>query len=74
MSGSDPNLTPREKEILAFLTAGKTTREISTHLFLSECTVKAHLTSIYRKLGVSNRTQAALVGLRILALSHPPSS
>jgi DNA-binding NarL/FixJ family response regulator len=74
MSGIEPNLTPREKEILAFLTAGKTTREISTDLFLSECTVKAHLTSIYRKLGVANRTQAALAGLRILSLAHPSPS
>jgi DNA-binding NarL/FixJ family response regulator len=71
MNRSDPNLTPREKEILAFLTSGKTTREISKELYLSQGTVKAHLTSIYRKLGVSNRTEAALVGLRILSLLRP---
>lgn len=74
MSRSIPYLTPREKEILAFLTAGKTTREISMELFLSEGTVKAHLTSIYRKLGVSNRTEAALIGLRIFSLLRPSSS
>jgi two-component system nitrate/nitrite response regulator NarL len=63
-----PYLTPRERDILAALTAGKTTRVIATELYLSEGTVKSHLGSIYRKLGVSNRTEAALVGLRILSL------
>ena len=69
-----PYLTPRERDILASLTAGKTTREIATEHFLSESTVKAHLSSIYRKLGVSNRTEAALVGLRILSLLRPSPS
>jgi DNA-binding NarL/FixJ family response regulator len=73
MNRGDRFLTPREKEILAFLTTGKTTREIATELYLSQGTVKAHLTSIYRKLGVSNRTEAALAGLRILSLPRPSS-
>jgi DNA-binding NarL/FixJ family response regulator len=68
-----PSLTPREQDILALLTAGKTTREISTELYLSPATVKAHLTSIYRKLGVSNRTEAAIVGLRIFSMLPPAS-
>jgi DNA-binding NarL/FixJ family response regulator len=59
------SLTPRERDVLVFLTAGKTTREICMALYLSEGTVKTHLTSIYRKLGVSNRTEAAIAGLRI---------
>jgi DNA-binding NarL/FixJ family response regulator len=66
---TDPYLTLREKQILAFLTEGRTTREISAMLYLSQATVKAHLTSIFRKLGVSNRTEAAIVGLGILARS-----
>lgn len=65
----EPSLTPREMEILAFLTVGKTNREIATELYISVSTVKAHLTEIYRKLGVSNRTEAAIVGTRILPLS-----
>jgi DNA-binding NarL/FixJ family response regulator len=69
-----PSLTSREQDILALLTSGKTTREISMELYLSAATVKAHLTSIYRKLGVSNRTEAAIVGLRILSLLPPASS
>lgn len=69
-----PLLTPREQEILAFLTVGRTTREISTELYLSVATVKAHLTSIYRKLGVSNRTEAAIAGVRMFSLLPPVSS
>ena len=66
------SLTSREQEILALLTVGMTTREISERLYLSQATVKAHLTSIYRKLDVSNRTEAAIVGLGIL--SRPVSN
>ena len=58
-----PYLTPRELEVLGILTTGKTNREIAMALVLSVGTVKAHLTSIYAKLGVSNRTEAAVVGL-----------
>lgn len=68
----DSFLTSREQEILAFLTVGMTTAEISAKLYLSQATVKAHLSSIYRKLGVSNRTEAAIVGLGIL--SRPVSN
>ena len=64
----DPSLTHREQEVLAYLTVGKTNREIATLLFISTSTVKGHLTSIYAKLGVSNRTEAALVGLRIFPM------
>jgi DNA-binding NarL/FixJ family response regulator len=64
----NPYLTPRELDTLAFLTAGMTNREIATELHLSVATVKAHLSSIYPKLDVSNRTEAALVGLRIFPM------
>jgi DNA-binding NarL/FixJ family response regulator len=53
-----PELTQRETTILAAVAGGKTTRAISTELWLSEHTVKFHLTNIYRKLGVSNRSAA----------------
>jgi DNA-binding NarL/FixJ family response regulator len=68
-----PHLTPREGEVLALLTGGKTNRAISNDLHLTERTIKAHLSSIYRKLGVSNRTEAALLGLQIFSVWHPPS-
>jgi two-component system, NarL family, response regulator len=51
-------LTPRETAILQAVARGLTTRAISRQLWLSEHTVKFHLTNIYRKLGVSNRTGA----------------
>ena len=53
-----PNLTPREKAILTAVASGRTTKTISQDLWLSEHTVKFHLTNIYRKLGVSNRSAA----------------
>jgi DNA-binding NarL/FixJ family response regulator len=57
------SLTQRETDILALLAEGKSNRDISRSLFLSEKTVKAHLAAIFRKLGVSNRTQAAMAAV-----------
>ena len=51
-------LTPRETTILMAVADGRTTRAISKDLWLSEHTVKFHLTNIYRKLGVTNRSGA----------------
>lgn len=59
------NLTNREMEILELLVEGKSNRDISNDLFLSEKTVKAHLAAVFRKLGVSNRTQAAMAALNM---------
>jgi DNA-binding NarL/FixJ family response regulator len=53
-----PGLTPRETAILQAIAGGLTTKAISQDLWLSEHTVKFHLTNIYRKLGVSNRSAA----------------
>jgi DNA-binding NarL/FixJ family response regulator len=58
-SGPDPGLSPRESEILKRVAAGRSNREIAKELWLSEHTVKYHLTNVYRKLGVSGRTDAA---------------
>jgi DNA-binding NarL/FixJ family response regulator len=55
---SGPDLTPRETTILMAVAGGLTTKAISQDLWLSEHTVKFHLTNIYRKLGVSNRSAA----------------
>jgi DNA-binding CsgD family transcriptional regulator len=52
-------LTRRESEILALISQGLPNAEIARRLWISEQTVKFHLTNIYRKLGVSNRTQAS---------------
>jgi DNA-binding NarL/FixJ family response regulator len=58
-----PVLTERERSILAAVSSGLTTAAISRELWVSEHTVKFHLTNIYRKLGVSNRAGAVRYAL-----------
>jgi DNA-binding NarL/FixJ family response regulator len=60
---STGTLTQRETDILALLSEGRSNRDISRALFLSEKTVKAHLAAIFRKLNVTNRTQAAMAAV-----------
>ena len=55
---SDAGLTVRELEILNHIATGRSTREIASELWLSQQTVKYHLTNLYRKLGVSGRAEA----------------
>ncbi len=57
-SASEAGLTKRESSILEALEHGSSNHEIAKRLFLAEQTVKFHLTNIYRKLGVSTRTEA----------------
>jgi len=59
----DAGLTRRESDVLQLLSGGASNREISRQLFLSEKTVKAHLAAVFRKLGVTNRTQAAMAAV-----------
>ncbi len=59
-----PDLTERERAILEAVAAGKTTAVISRELWVSEHTVKFHLTNIYRKLGVTNRAGAVRYALQ----------
>lgn len=54
------NLTPREREVLAMLGLGLSNREIANALYLGVETVRTYVRRVYQKLGVSNRTQAAL--------------
>jgi DNA-binding NarL/FixJ family response regulator len=66
---SDPGepympLSDREMEVLTYVTRGLSNKEIATLLGISHQTVKNHVTSILRKLGVDDRTQAALYALR----------
>ena len=63
MLAEGAGLTRREADVVGFLAGGATNRQISRRLFLSEKTVKAHLASAFRKLGVQNRTQAAVTAL-----------
>lgn len=61
---NDLKLTRREKDILEMLVKGNSNKDMADAMFISEKTVKNHLTSIFRKLGVKDRTQAAVFALR----------
>ena len=53
-------LTTREQEVLALLAEGLANKQIARRLGIAEKTVKAHLTSVFQRIGVTDRTQAAL--------------
>ncbi len=66
--GAEPaglaELTDREREVLGWLAEGLTNAALAERLFISEKTVKTHVSSILAKLGVADRTQAALLAVR----------
>ncbi|ADI02680.1 response regulator [Syntrophothermus lipocalidus] len=57
-------LTKRERDVLELLVKGYSNKEVAAALFISEKTVKNHLTSIFRKLEVKDRTQAVIYALK----------
>jgi DNA-binding CsgD family transcriptional regulator len=57
-------LTPREREILDLVAQGRANKEIAAALGISERTARTHVSHVLRKLGVSSRTQAALLASR----------
>jgi two-component system, NarL family, response regulator LiaR len=61
---SPEDLTERQTEVLKLLARGKANKQIAASLFVSETTVKSHVSSILIKLGVHSRTQAALHAVR----------
>ena len=67
-------LTPQQFRVLQMVGAGQLNKQIAHELGVSEATVKAHMTAIMRKLGVSNRTQAVLIAGRLgLNLASGPA-
>jgi DNA-binding NarL/FixJ family response regulator len=58
--GAQIDLTPREAEVLGLVRQGLANKQIARRLGISERTVKAHLTSTFQRIGVADRTQAAL--------------
>ena len=62
--GARHGLTQRESEILSLVVTGLSNRGIAAKLVIGEETVKTHLSSVYRKLGVGDRTSAAAMALR----------
>jgi DNA-binding NarL/FixJ family response regulator len=60
-----PRLTPREVEVLSLAAEGLTVHGISARLYISEATTRSHLSGIYRKFGVTSRSQAVLAAERL---------
>jgi DNA-binding NarL/FixJ family response regulator len=67
-------LTPRELEVLKMISSGMTNAEAGRRLELSVHAIKFHLAEIYRRLGVSNRTEAAVAYLRLSSGSNGTES
>ena len=65
-------VTPRERQIVELLSAGASNKDIAKRLDVTERTVKAHLTAIFRKLGISGRLQLALFALEHSRRVRPP--
>jgi two-component system nitrate/nitrite response regulator NarL len=64
-------LTQREAEILGCLTEGSPNKMIARQLGITEATVKIHVKSLIRKIGVQNRTQAALWAIQVGYVKNP---
>jgi len=58
-------LTPKEKEVLSLVAKGASNQEIADKMCVQDVTIKTHLNSIFKKLKVSNRTQAVLLAMEI---------
>jgi DNA-binding NarL/FixJ family response regulator len=72
--GARQGLTQRESEILSCMVNGLSNRGIANKLVIGEETVKSHLRAIYRKLGVNDRTQAAVRAVELgLVSTNPPA-
>ena len=74
MTRGVPQLREREMQVLASLIQGKTNREIGRDLHLAEKTAASYVSSILRKLGVSNRAEAAIVGMDTFPMLRVVSS
>ncbi|MBH0057049.1 response regulator transcription factor [Pseudoalteromonas sp. SWXJZ94C] len=59
------SLTPQQYRVLQYLHEGLLNKQIAYELHISEATIKAHITAIFRKLGVYNRTQAVLIAAKL---------
>lgn len=70
--GRNPDLTPREREVLTLIVKGGSNREIADALFLSLDTVRNHVASILGKLGVHSKLQAAAVATQRGLISPDP--
>ena len=58
------DLSPRQREILALVAAGRTSKEIAGQLGISESTVNWHISNVFERLGASSRAEAVAVAMR----------
>ena len=68
----EPRLTSRQREILELIASGLSTSDVAKELTLSSETVRNHLRSVFRELGVHNRVEAIVAAQRIGLLAAPP--
>ena len=61
----DGRISPREREVLALVVAGRSNKEIAETLFVSPFTVKAHVASLLNKLDAGNRAQLAIIAMQL---------
>jgi DNA-binding NarL/FixJ family response regulator len=66
------SLTPSQYKVLCFMRDGLLNKQIGYNLDIAEATVKAHVTAIFKKLGINNRTQAVLIASQLEL--EPPTS
>jgi len=67
-------LTPRELEVLQMIASGLTNAEAAKRMQLSVHAIKFHLAGVYRRLGVTNRTEAAVTYLRFMNTGADPAT
>ena len=61
----DELLSPRQRQIFDLVVVGQSNKEIGRTLGLSQCTIKIHITKLFKKLGVRNRSAVALAGAKL---------
>jgi len=66
-------LTPQQYRVLCYLREGWLNKQIGYEMGITEATVKAHITAVFRKLGISNRTQAVIM-LSKMSLNEAPEN
>ena len=66
-------LTPQQYRVLCYLREGWLNKQIGYELGITEATIKAHITAIFRKLGISNRTQAVIMLSKMSLKDTPPT-
>ena len=73
MAPTGPRLSAREGELLELLSEGLSVSAVARRMYISESTVKTHMSKLYEKLGASNRAQALMTAIR-LGLIQPPGT